>query len=188
MGIDDGPMRENDSDLIERLRVSDGEALRVLFEKYQPILFRGIAYLLQDVDAAHDIVQETFLRVWSHRTALEPRLPVLGYLLRVSRNLALDFAKHRTVEKKLETDIPPGLRPQEQDPSDILHHRMLEEKVAEIVRTKMPPKCREVFILSKIEDMSNAEIGRRLGISVKTVENQITRGRRILRRHLQGYF
>jgi RNA polymerase sigma-70 factor (ECF subfamily) len=181
-------MQENDSDLIERLRGSDGEALRVLFEKYQPILFRGIAYLLQDVDAAHEIVQETFLRVWSHRTALEPRLPILGYLLRVSRNLALDAAKHRAVERKLQAEIPPRLHPAESNPMEELHHRMLEEKVAEVVRTRMPAKCREVYLLSRIEEMSNAEISRLLGISVKTVENQITRGGKILRRHLRGYF
>jgi RNA polymerase sigma-70 factor, ECF subfamily len=181
-------MQENDSDLIERLRDSDGEALRELFEKYQPLLFRGIAYVLQDVDAADDIVQETFLRVWSHRTALDPRLPILGYLLRVSRNLALDAAKHRAVERNLQEEIPPRLHPSESDPMDELHHRMLEEKVAEVIRTKMPVKCREVYLLSRLENMSNAEISRQLGISVKTVENQITRGGKILRRRLRGYF
>ena len=64
---------------------------------------------------------------------------------------------------------------------------MLEERVAQVVRTKLPPKCREVFLLSRVEEMSNAEISRQLGISMKTVENQITRGLRILRRHLRRY-
>lgn len=52
---------------------------------------------------------------------------------------------------------------------------------------KIATKCREVFLLNRVEEMSNAEIGRELGISVKTVENQITRAMRTLRRQLRGY-
>jgi RNA polymerase sigma-70 factor (ECF subfamily) len=64
---------------------------------------------------------------------------------------------------------------------------MLEEKVSEVVRTKLPTKCREVFVLSRMEGMPNAEISERLGISRKTVENQMTRALKILRRHLHRY-
>jgi RNA polymerase sigma-70 factor (ECF subfamily) len=180
-------MDQAESQLIERTRGGDREAFRVLFEKYQPILFRSVVYTLQDAELAHDIVQETFLRVWNHRASLEPHLPLLGYLYRISRNLVLDLAKHKVVQRRLETDIPFGLQSSGDDPTEFLHLSMLEERVAQVVRTKLPPKCREVFLLSRVEEMSNAEISRQLGISMKTVENQITRGLRILRRHLRRY-
>jgi RNA polymerase sigma-70 factor (ECF subfamily) len=180
-------MQENESQLIERLRESDGEAFRLLFERYQPILFRSVVYTLQDADMAHDVVQETFVRVWTLRATLQSNLPLLGYLFRISRNLVLDFAKHQAVERKFEADVPLALPPSEDDPAESLHLSMLEERVAEVVRTKLPAKCREVFLLSRVEEMPNAEIGRHLGISVKTVENQITRGLKILRRHLHTY-
>jgi RNA polymerase sigma-70 factor (ECF subfamily) len=64
---------------------------------------------------------------------------------------------------------------------------MLEERLTEVVTTKLPTKCREIFLLCRMEGMSNAEISEHLGISVKTVENQITRGLKILRRHLRRY-
>ncbi len=180
-------MDQTDRQLIERTRGGDREAFHVLFQKYQPILFRSVLYTLHDADLAHDVVQETFLRVWNHRSSLQPRLPLLGLLFRISRNLVLDFAKHKAVERTHEAEIPPSLRPSEDDPSEALQARMLEEKLAEVVRTKLPPKCREVFLLSRVEEMPNAEISSQLGISVKTVENQITRGLRILRRHLRRY-
>jgi len=74
-----------------------------------------------------------------------------------------------------------------EDPVGSLHASMLEEKVAEVIRTKLPPECREVFLLSRVEEMPNAEIGWQLGISVKTVENQVTRGLKTLQRHLRQY-
>lgn len=180
-------MQETDTRLIERLRASDHEAFRLLFEKYQPMLFRSVLYSLQDADTAHDVVQETFVRAWNHRDSLQPNLPLLAYLLQVSRNLVRDYAKHHAVRRRLEADVLQTLQPMEEDPEKSLHLSMLEEKVSEVVRTKLSAKCREVFLLSRMEGMSNAEISERLGISTKTVENQITRALKILRRHLHWY-
>ena len=180
-------MPETESRLIERMRESDHEAFRLLFEKYQPILFRSVAYTLRDYDLAHDVVQETFVRVWNSRSRLDPDLPLLGYLFRVSRNLVLDLVKHELVRRKLEGKEVPVSVPSADDPSESLQVSMLEEKAAEVIRAKLPPKCREVFLLKRVEEMTNEEVSRHLGISVKTVENQMTRALKILRRHLRGY-
>ena len=177
----------SDVQVIERVRRSDHGAFRLLFEKYQPILFRNLLYTLHDGDAAHDIVKETFVRVWSRRYSLQPNLPFLAYLFRISRNLVMDSARHSTVRKKFEADVPPILLPTAQNPEELLQRTMLEEELAKVVGTKLPAKCREIFLLSRMEGMSNTEISQHLGISVKTVENQITRGLKILRRHLHRY-
>jgi len=179
--------RENDARLLERVRASDREAFRLLFEKYQPTLFRIVLHSSYDADSAHDIVQETFIRVWRHRASLQPNLPLLGYLFRISRNLVRDHARYHAVRKRLEASIPSALQPAGADPEESLQLSMLEERLAEVVRTKLPTKCREIFLLSRMEGMSNAEISGHLGISVKTVENQITRALKILRRHLRRY-
>jgi RNA polymerase sigma-70 factor (family 1) len=180
-------MHERDEQLIERVRSSDREAFRSLFEKYQPILFRSVLHSLQDADTAHDIVQETFVRVWNHRASLQPNRPLLAYLFRISRNLVRDHVKHNAVRKKLETEIPPTSPSAGDDPEESLQLNILGEKVLEAMRTKLPTKCREIFLLSRVEGMSNAEISTHLGISVKTVENQITRALKLLRRHLRVY-
>jgi len=179
--------KENDAPLIERVRHSDREAFRLLFEKFQPILFRNVLYNVQDADTAHDIVQETFVRVWDHRASLKPDLPFLGYLFRIGRNLILDAGKHGEVRRKFEADNPQALQPGEENPEESLHAKMLEERLAEVVRTELPAKCREIFLLSRVEGMSNKEISGILEISVKTVENQITRGLKILRKHLRAF-
>ncbi|MBX2991447.1 MAG: RNA polymerase sigma-70 factor [Bacteroidetes bacterium] len=180
-------MHEDDKPLLERLRNSDMEAFRLLFEKYQPILFRYALASIRDPDTAHDIVQETFLRVWNHRTSLKPDLSFIAYLFRISGNLVRDHAKHREVRSRLETNIPPAAPSLQDNPETASHSNMLQEKIAEVIQTKLPVKCREVFLLSRIEGLSNTEIGAALNISVKTVENQITRAQKILRKHLHKY-
>jgi len=179
--------KETDASLIERIRVSDQEAFRLLFEKYQPTLFRSVLYSLRDADSAHDVVQETFVRVWDRRASLRPELPLLAYLFRISRNLVRDYAKHHEVRRRLESSIHDALQPARRDPEESLQLSILEERLAEVVTTKLPTKCQEVFLLSRMEGMSNAEISERLGISTKTVENQITRALKILRRQLHRY-
>lgn len=181
------PENESEQHILERLRDSDQEAFRLLFEKYQPVLFRYVLHTLHEADDAHDVVQETFVRIWDRRAALKPELPLLALLFRVSRNLVHDRAKHQAVRKRLEPDVPSSLHASAEDPEETLQGSVLEERINEIVRTKLPAKCREVFLLSRVEGMSNTEISERLGISAKTVENQITRGLNILRKELRGY-
>ncbi len=178
-------MPESDEQLIERVKASDNEAFRLLFEKYQPILFRNALHSLRDADAAHDIVQETFVRVWQKRSSLKPNLSFLAYIFRISRNLVLDSVKHRNVRIKFEGEVSQTSSAGD-DPEASTELNMLEEKLAEAAR-QLPAKCREVFLLSRMEGLSNAEIGKQLGVSVKTVENQITRALKVLRRHLRKY-
>ncbi|MCU0411541.1 MAG: RNA polymerase sigma-70 factor [Bacteroidetes bacterium] len=179
--------RAEEALVVERIRHSDRDALRSLFEQYQPILFRYALLSTRDPDSAHDIVQETFLRVWNHRSSLRPDLPVLALLFRISRNIARDQAKHRDVRRRLEYEIPANLNPSAEDPEHATRARLLEEEIREIVERDIPDKCRDVFLLSRMEGFSNAEISAQLGISVKTVENQMTKALKILRRRLRGH-
>jgi RNA polymerase sigma-70 factor (family 1) len=179
--------KTNDSPLIERLRDSDQEAFKTLFERYQPILFRFVLHNLHEADASHDVVQETFVRVWNHRASLQPQLPFLALLFRISKNLVRDHVKRSEVRRRHEEDIPNNLNPTNSSPEQSLQASMLEKELREVIQTKLPTKCREIVLLSRMEGMSNAEISRHLAISVKTVENQMTRGLKILRRHLSHH-
>lgn len=179
--------RADDARVVERVRNSDQNALRSLFEQYQPILFRSALLSTRDPDPARDIVQETFVRVWNHRASLRPDVPILALLFRISRNIARDRAKHQEVRRRLEKDVPAYLHPSTHDPEDAAQTRMLEETISRIVALDLPEKCRDVFLLSRMEGFTNAEISQHLGISVKTVENQMTKALKILRRRLRAH-
>ena len=73
-------MAEKDQELLTRLRESDRDAFRDLFTKYHQSLFNFIIYRVKDESIADDIVQDTFLRVWKHKTSLKPKNPFFPIL------------------------------------------------------------------------------------------------------------
>lgn len=176
-----------DEGLVEKLAGGDREAFRLLFERFQPILFRAALYRTRDADRAHDLVQETFLRIWQHRSSLRAGHKFLPYAFRVCDNLFRDTVRRRKVRERLDTEIPPPAPSGHHDPEGVLDVRLLEDRISTIINEDLPAKCRNVFRLSRFEGKSNREIAGLLGLSVKTVENQITRALGILRKRLRGY-
>ena len=173
-----------DSELIEQVRASNADAFRLLFERYQPVLFRNALFLTRDSDQAHEIVQETFVRIWKHRARLKPSLGFLPFALRIGTNLVRDSLRHRRFQVTLgpETRVPAASNGG--SPGEALDRKMLHERVMEAVRRDLPERCREVFLLSRIEQKTNAEIAALLGLSLKTVENQISHALKVLRKKL----
>lgn len=177
----------SDMQLMEKVRDSDMEAFGMLFDRYQPIMFRQVLFSTRQTDLAHDIVQEAFVRIWEHRVTLRPHHSFLALALSVSHNLVLDAAKHRKVRERLEEEIPRPALSERDDPHEALQRAMLEEKLASVINEELGEKCRTVFLLSRFEGMANREIAQLLGVSVKTIENQITRALKVLRKKLRRY-
>lgn len=174
--------------LLERLRLSDVEAFRVLFERYQPVIFRYVLSRAREPELAHDVVQDTFLRIWERRAALRPGLSFLGLAFRISGNLVRDIAKSRRTRARLQDEVPRQVASEGDDPGEALLVRMLEERILETVDHELPEKCRAVFLLSRFEGKGNREIAELLGVSVRTVENQINHALKVLRKRLGHEF
>lgn len=180
-------MDQTEEQLLIAVKASDKGTFKALFEKYQPLLFRHTVYRLRDETLAHDIIQETFLRVWQHRTSLKPHLPFYPFLLRISRNLISDHVKHEKVRTRYQREASIIPLSEGDDPEQAFHLSKLEEEIICIVNTNLGDRCRTVFLLSRIEGKSNTEIAETMNISVKTVNNQITHALKILRQKLAHY-
>lgn len=177
----------SDIQLLKRVKCSDMEAFRILFDRYQPIIFRNVLFQTRLTDISHDIVQETFIRVWENRRSLKPHLSFLGYVLRISRNLVLDDFRYRKTRERLESEIPPPVLSENDDPGKALELIMLEEKLNTIINHELPERCREIFILSRFERKSHQEIADIFSLSVRTVEHQINHALKVLRKNLGNY-
>ncbi|WP_237384520.1 RNA polymerase sigma factor [Sulfidibacter corallicola] len=175
-------MNSSESELLARVKQADDEAFRVLFEKYHAMLFRNVFYKLRDERLAQDIAQEAFLKFWVYRDRIKPHLPFFPYVEKMARNLILDHykrenvrAKHRDHVQRL-VDIPP------EQPDEEVRLLQLEEKIRHVVVKYLPEKCRAIFLLSRVEGLSNPQIAEMLGISRKTVENQLYNALKVLRK------
>ncbi len=179
--------RRRDKELLQRVRDSDKEALGELFTLYQPILFRQLCFQTGRPELAHDLIQETFVRVWQHRRTLRPSLSFLAYTLRISRNLLVDTVRYRQTREKYQEAVPSPSHSAGDDPEEAVELTMLEEALVAAIYEDLPERCRTVLILSRFEGRANKEIALLLGTSVRTVEHQINHALKVLRRRLSGY-
>jgi RNA polymerase sigma-70 factor (ECF subfamily) len=179
---------QDEQHLIAAVKEGDLEAFEILFMRYQPALLRSISFQVRDVEAAHDIVQETFLRIWQHRSTLKPALSLQALLYRIGLNLVRDMYRHADTRHRTVADVPPPLPPEGADPLSTTEHAILADELRRVMREELPERCRMVFELSRLEGLSTAEVAKRLHISPKTVENQLTKALRILRRALRHHW
>lgn len=171
-----------DATLLEQLRLDDRKAFELLYNKYSDKLFYAAYNLFRDKDVCQDLVQELFIDLWTKRQTLN--ITSIEWYLRVAiKNRVLMYI--RTQRATLDVSAIEVLAEKYSADSQLLQHdisRVFNDSVEQL-----PAKCREIFTLSRKEYLSNREIASRLGISIKTVENQITIALRYLRTGLSDY-
>jgi RNA polymerase sigma-70 factor (ECF subfamily) len=140
-----------------------------------------LARLLGDRTEAQDVAQNAFVRIRSVVDAGRAREPRL-LLFATARRLALNEIRRRR-NQHLDSDGPRSIEAtlSEGPPVEQIVAARQELAHFEEILLRLPPGCRQVFLLRKVEDLTHDEISRRLNISRKTVENHMTRAYRLLR-------
>ena len=180
-------MAKHEQLLLQKVKESDKGAFHQLFSDYYDTLFRFVIYRVHDSDLAEDITQETFLRVWKNREKITPDKSFFSLIARIGTNLCYDHFRHIEVRNRHKNQIPDFAKSHYDNPQAITDLEILQEKIQELVNKELPEKCRNIFILSRIEGKTNAEIAGILSLSIRTVENQIYRALKILKKHLKNY-
>ena len=173
--------------LIRNVKNSKKSSFQKLFFQFHDQLFRFVVYRVQDADIAKDITQETFLRIWEKRGSLQPEKSFFSLLARISTNLCYDHFRYTEVRIRNRDRIPEYGKSHFDNPEEVVQAQAIEKIIRKLVNEKLPQKCRIIFILSRIEGLSNQEISLKLGLSIRTVENQIYRALKILKKHMQKY-
>jgi len=180
-------MPNKDQKLLSRLKKSDKNSLRDLFTKYHQSLFNFVLYRVKDEVIADDIVQDTFLRVWKHRNGIKPNQSFFSYIAKISNNLCMDYFRHENVKLRHQKHIPQLSQSGADNPAIQYESKILEDKIHSIVNNSLPEKCREIFILSRVNGLANQDIAELLEVSRRTVENQLYRALKVLRSKLKDY-
>jgi RNA polymerase sigma-70 factor, ECF subfamily len=182
------------------LRVRDGDdsAFPELVENYQDRLIGIFSHMLRDKQAAEDLAQDVFLRVYRARKRYTPTAKFSTWLFRIANNLASNklrsAARRREITLKASESGPLGARPEEQlisDKSSLMPMRVFDkEEMAEIVRSALDTlneRQKMAVLLNKFEHMSYVDIAAAMDLSVQAVKSLLSRARGQLRAQLEPY-
>ena len=172
----------SDSDLIAAVRDGDDRAFNALFLRWYPQVERFLLTLVKDVPLAEDLAQGVFMKVWLHRDRLNPTLSLKNYLAVLARNAALDVFKSKRHLTTTDTDTP-SREPAPEHTEFQAEFNEVHFRIAKLIEN-MPPQRRQIFQLSRYEQLSHEQIATQLGISVRTVEKHIQLALQELRKHL----
>ncbi|MES2276055.1 MAG: RNA polymerase sigma-70 factor [Bacteroidota bacterium] len=168
----------SDEELFRLLQNDDRHAFEIIYNRYVSKLYLSAYSILRDEDLCKDLVQEVLVQLWIRRG--ESNIVALqSYLFTAVRYKVLKAVKlnaRKTIIEEGELERLAGFTPDKDKLTEDDISRLLDQGIAEL-----PEKCREIFILSRKEYLTNKEIADRLGIATKTVENQMTIALRRLR-------
>ncbi len=179
-------MSYQDEDILKMLNANEDQAISVLFDNFYEYLCNVVYRVINDRDYAEDIVQEIFYDLWRKRERIQINISLRAYLRRAAVNRSLNHIRKQRMKFEEDEEVVLDLKAKGTDGQLELEKDELETRIFEIIES-LPPKCRIIFGLSRFENMSYQEIADELGISIKTVENQISKALKILRTAIQPY-
>lgn len=173
----------SDLELVEAIKGDDQKAYRALFDRYYKYLLVTAYAYVKDENTIRDLTQDVFLEIWRKRNSLNIN-NVKAYLRRSVINKALNYIKAQRMDFQESNDsfeVADNKNVQEE-----LEASQLQVIINEAIEG-LPDRCRVIFALRRFEELSLKEIAQKLDISPKTVENQLTKALKILRKAVEPY-
>ena len=185
-------MNENERQLFEKLRNSDEAAFRIIYNNYSSKLYYFVFEFIPLKDIAENIVQDTFVTLWNRRKDLKDDTNLASYLFTGAKNNALYRLRDKKYRQKLFSNAMDvselNLNTDALTTVDTSAFAFQEiEQIIQETLSNLPPQCRKVFELSRLQEMKNKEIAEELNISVRTVEAHISKGLKAFKIALKDY-
>jgi RNA polymerase sigma-70 factor (ECF subfamily) len=186
----------DESALVARAKAGDVEAFSELVRHYERRVFRMAKQITQNDDDAEDVLQETFLKAYTHLDAFQGNSKFYTWLVRIAVNEALMKLRKRRSDRTVPLDEPIDTGEDEmvreiavwdEDPEQSYSREELAEILNQAVES-LKPAYRTVFILRDIEEMSIEETAEVLGLSISAVKSRLLRARLQLREKLTRQF
>lgn len=164
----------------------DDNAFEQMFKTHFKPLHAYAKVMLQDEDDAEEIVQNMFLKFWEKRELLNVQTSLKAYLYKCIYHDSLNFLKHQQIKTKYR-DFAIHTMDSEHLPASSKVEMTELEVSLNLALNELPEQCRTIFQMSRFEELKYREIADRLGLSVKTIENQMSKALKILRLELADF-
>ena len=165
---------------LEALRSGDRLAFAHTFESLHRKVFGFFMNRTRgDRDLAKDLTQQTFIKLWQSRHTLSTELPIDRQVFRIAKHTLIDFIRKEAVRQKGATSL--AAKAGAEHPAELSVTAFEHTDFIQAVLRRLPPVRKKVIQLKVIQGYSNKEIADLLSISIKTVEDHVTKGFRELR-------
>lgn len=173
--------------IFKRMVAGDDQALRFFFDKYYEELCNYVNLYLRHKAISEDIVQDIFIYFWEKRGDIKLDSSVKSYLIRASRNRFLNHLRDEKSHQAIQNAVSSKFEKYSSPNYNLLDVNKIEEIIS-ISIDKLPPRCREIYLLHKNDDLSYKEIAFKMDIAEKTVENQMSIALKKLKEQLAPYY
>jgi RNA polymerase sigma-70 factor (family 1) len=173
----------SDQELLLLLKAGDREAYEQIYHRYKFVLHNHAWNKTRNREESQDIIQEIFTMLWAKRDTLDVNTNLSGYLYTSLRNYILNQIVHKEVQNKYIASIQSFVDQE----SVIADHLVRENQLKALIEKEidaLPPRMKEVFLLSRRENLSHKEIAELLGTTEQTVKKQMTNTLKVLRKKL----
>lgn len=179
-------MDDTGGQLAQSLATRDEAAFEAVFKMHFKNLHAYACSITKEEAAAEEVVQNVFVKLWERSEVLSITGSVAAYLYRAVYNESLNHLKHQKVRSAYGHHVTHTMKNENEHAGKSLSLKELEGRLAEAMN-ELPEQCRTIFQLSRFEELRYREIGDRLGLSIKTVENQMGKALKILRLKLVDF-
>jgi RNA polymerase sigma-70 factor (ECF subfamily) len=177
---------QQENEWVRRIKKDDREAFEALYRLYYPKLSQFALRYVDSRQSAEDVVHEVFYNVWTARDRLQPQGTLRGYLYSAVRNQSLTYLNERDVKRFTNSDELLQLESLDTGPIDQLSTEELRQAISDALDL-IPERRRRIFLMHREDGLTYREIADVLGISVKTVETQMSRSLKFLRQKLADF-
>ncbi len=158
-----------------------------LFRKYYAGLVNFSFSFIKDIDASEEIVQDFFYNYWKNRKEINIRFSVKSYLYRAIKNNSLKYLEAQAVRRKYADKVKDISKDHSGHENSELEYTELNRLIEKTLED-LPERCSQIFRMSRFDGLKYTEIAKELSISVKTVESNIGKALKLLRKRLGEYF
>ncbi len=151
-----------------------------LFREYYPQLALYATKIIGDLDTGKEMAQRVFVNLYEKRAHLKVKTSTKNYLFRATKNACINYQKQQQMHSK-HTEILKISTPTSSHPDEEQETSQLEVRIHQAIEN-LPDRCRQIFKMNRFEGMKNKEIAESLGISLRTVETQISKALKTLRK------
>jgi RNA polymerase sigma-70 factor (ECF subfamily) len=177
------------NDYVEFTKIKEGDvkAFERIFRRYYSPLYLYAFSITGQKEASEEIVQDMFYFIWKEKENIQILRSVKSYLYKSVKNRSLHYLEHLRVREQYRESIVTGNSfTTEPAPDEILEYKELEV-ILETTLRKLPERCRQIFYMHRMDGQKYKDIAASLSISIKTVEADMTKAYRTLRKEVEKY-